>query len=81
MDRWDEGSWAYDPIRHGRFTAIEDQRKNGHHKAKTKDVLLVIPTILYSAQDAKISITNWLFFKRYINRQSRIKSMILGLTE
>ena len=43
MDRWDEGSWECDPIRHGRFIAIEDQRENGLYKAKTMDALLVVP--------------------------------------
>ena len=36
---------GYDPLRHGRFTAIVDQRENGLYKAKQKDALFAIPTI------------------------------------
>ena len=43
MDRWDEGSWDKDPHRHGRFTAIEEQRENGLYKANEKDALFRIP--------------------------------------
>ena len=36
------GSWT-DPLRHGRFIIIVDQRENSLYKAKKEDALLAIP--------------------------------------
>ena len=35
---------GHDPHRHGRFTAIDEQRKNGLYKAETTDALFTIPS-------------------------------------
>lgn len=46
-----------DPHRHGRFTAIEEQRENGLYKANREDALFGIPKTRYSVPDTRISIT------------------------
>jgi len=80
MDRWDEGSWDKDPIRHGRFIAIEDQRGNGLYKAETTDALLTIPSDnLFRTRYEDIHHQLALFIE--VKKSLRpIKSMIFGLT-
>ena len=46
-----------DPHRHGRFTAIVEQRENGLYKANHEDALFRIPKTRYSVPDTRISIT------------------------
>ena len=36
MNRWDEGSWDRDPIRHGRFTIIVKQRNYSLYRANQR---------------------------------------------
>ena len=51
MNRWDEGSWYKDTIRHGRFTIIVEQRDDSLNKAKELDALLSELIFNYSVQD------------------------------
>ena len=51
MNRWDEGSWYKDTIRHGSFTIIVEQRDYSLNKAKEKDALLSELIFNYSVQD------------------------------
>ena len=62
MNRWDEGSWDDDPLRHGRFTIIADRGKTAFTSG-TLGLPYPKAAILYEIR--WMFITNWLCFERY----------------
>ena len=48
---------GHDPVRHGRFTIIVEQRESSLYKIITKDVFKLYPIFSYSVLDTMIFIT------------------------